>query len=62
MIVCIICTHVFIVYVTGLSMPGSSGDTENCIIGSQGLSFPIQKFTYSSETLKAFDLQQGRSR
>uniref|UniRef100_A0A3Q4BNJ1 Teneurin N-terminal domain-containing protein n=1 Tax=Mola mola TaxID=94237 RepID=A0A3Q4BNJ1_MOLML len=36
---------------------GSSGDTENCIIGSQGFRFPPQKFDYSSETLKAFDLQ-----
>lgn len=44
------------------SMLGSSGDSEDCAIGSQGLRVPTQKSYSSSETLKAFDQHQDQTR
>ncbi|XP_056229066.1 teneurin-3 isoform X4 [Seriola aureovittata] len=41
---------------------GSSGDSEDCAIGSQGLRVPTQKSYSSSETLKAFDQHQDQTR
>ncbi|XP_040892180.1 teneurin-3-like [Toxotes jaculatrix] len=41
---------------------GSSGDSEECAIGSQGLCVPTQKSYSSSETLKAFDQHQDQTR
>uniref|UniRef100_A0A672I683 Teneurin transmembrane protein 3 n=1 Tax=Salarias fasciatus TaxID=181472 RepID=A0A672I683_SALFA len=41
---------------------GSSGDSEDCGIGSQGLRVPTQKSYSSSETLKAFDQHQDQTR
>lgn len=41
---------------------GSSGDSEDCVIGSQGLCVPTQKSYSSSETLKAFDHHQDQTR
>lgn len=41
---------------------GSSGDSEDCVIGSQGLCVPTQKSYSSSETLKAFDQHQDQTR
>ncbi|XP_034457716.1 teneurin-3 isoform X6 [Hippoglossus hippoglossus] len=41
---------------------GSSGDSEDCTIGSQGLRVPTQKSYSSSETLKAFDQHQDQTR
>lgn len=43
-------------------VPGSSGDSEDCAIGSQGLRVPTQKSYSSSETLKAFDQHQDQTR
>ncbi|KAF3851799.1 hypothetical protein F7725_005154 [Dissostichus mawsoni] len=40
----------------------SSGDSEDCAIGSQGLRVPTQKSYSSSETLKAFDQHQDQTR
>lgn len=45
-----------------LSILGSSGDSEDCAIGSQGLRVPTQKSYSSSETLKAFDQHQDQTR
>ncbi len=45
-----------------LFMLGSSGDSEDCAIGSQGLRVPTQKSYSSSETLKAFDQHQDQTR
>ncbi|XP_076585560.1 teneurin-3 isoform X1 [Chaetodon auriga] len=41
---------------------GSSGDSEDCAVGSQGLRVPTQKSYSSSETLKAFDQHQDQTR
>uniref|UniRef100_A0A8D3APN0 Teneurin-3 n=1 Tax=Scophthalmus maximus TaxID=52904 RepID=A0A8D3APN0_SCOMX len=41
---------------------GSSGDSEDCALGSQGLRVPTQKSYSSSETLKAFDQHQDQTR
>lgn len=41
---------------------GSSGDSEDCAIGSHGLRVPTQKSYSSSETLKAFDQHQDQTR
>ncbi|XP_078138884.1 teneurin-3 isoform X1 [Centroberyx gerrardi] len=41
---------------------GSSGDSEDCGIGSQGPRVPTQKSYSSSETLKAFDQHQDQTR
>ncbi|KAM7009483.1 teneurin-3 isoform 2-T2 [Tautogolabrus adspersus] len=41
---------------------GSSGDSEDCAISSQGLRVPTQKSYSSSETLKAFDQHQDQTR
>ncbi|KAG7485144.1 teneurin-3 isoform X2 [Solea senegalensis] len=41
---------------------GSSGDSEDCVIGSHGLRVPTQKSYSSSETLKAFDQHQDQTR
>ncbi|XP_034043467.1 teneurin-3 isoform X3 [Thalassophryne amazonica] len=41
---------------------GSSADSEDCGIGSQGLRVPTQKSYSSSETLKAFDQHQDQTR
>lgn len=41
---------------------GSSGDSEDCGISSQGLRVPTQKSYSSSETLKAFDQHQDQTR
>ncbi|XP_014902034.1 teneurin-3 isoform X3 [Poecilia latipinna] len=41
---------------------GSSGDSEDCAIGSQGLRVPTQKSYSSSETLRAFDQHQDQTR
>lgn len=46
----------------GSVSPGSSGDSEDCAIGSQGLRVPTQKSYSSSETLKAFDQHQDQTR
>lgn len=48
--------------VSPVSPPGSSGDSEDCVIGSQGLCVPTQKSYSSSETLKAFDQHQDQTR
>lgn len=45
-----------------LSIWCSSGDSEGCAIGSQGLRVPTQKSYSSSETLKAFDQHQDQTR
>lgn len=55
-----LCVHV--VMCVCLSMLGSSGDSEDCAIGSQGLRVPTQKSYSSSETLKAFDQHQDQTR
>lgn len=63
MYVCIIfCLSVFLVIGVYLSVLGSSGDSEDCAIGSQGLRVPTQKSYSSSETLKAFDQHQDQTR
>ncbi|KAF6738628.1 Teneurin-3 [Oryzias melastigma] len=41
---------------------GSSVDSEECVIGSQGLRVPTQKSYSSSETLRAFDQHQDQTR
>uniref|UniRef100_A0AAV2LMT5 Teneurin N-terminal domain-containing protein n=1 Tax=Knipowitschia caucasica TaxID=637954 RepID=A0AAV2LMT5_KNICA len=41
---------------------GSSGDSGDCVLGSQGLRVPTQKSYSSSETLKAFDQHQDQTR
>uniref|UniRef100_A0A3Q2G126 Teneurin transmembrane protein 3 n=1 Tax=Cyprinodon variegatus TaxID=28743 RepID=A0A3Q2G126_CYPVA len=41
---------------------GSSGDSEDCAISSQGLRVPTQKSYSSSETLRAFDQHQDQTR
>ncbi|XP_037545849.1 teneurin-3 [Nematolebias whitei] len=41
---------------------GSSGDSEDCVIGSHGLRVPTQKSYSSSETLRAFDQHQDQTR
>ncbi|KAK7929739.1 hypothetical protein WMY93_006134 [Mugilogobius chulae] len=41
---------------------GSSGDSEDCVLSSQGLRVPTQKSYSSSETLKAFDQHQDQTR
>lgn len=71
-ILCIVCECVFlylclfmcvcVVMCVCLSMLGSSGDSEDCAIGSQGLRVPTQKSYSSSETLKAFDQHQDQTR
>ncbi|XP_075320418.1 teneurin-3-like [Odontesthes bonariensis] len=41
---------------------GSSGDSEDCAVRSQGLRVPTQKSYSSSETLRAFDQHQDQTR
>lgn len=53
-----VCVFVFVY----LSVLGSSGDSEDCAIGSHGLRVPTQKSYSSSETLKAFDQHQDQTR
>lgn len=58
-----ICAHVCACgHASDPSLPGSSGDSEDCVIGSQGLRVPTQKSYSSSETLKAFDQHQDQTR
>uniref|UniRef100_A0A8C7YU39 Teneurin transmembrane protein 3 n=1 Tax=Oryzias sinensis TaxID=183150 RepID=A0A8C7YU39_9TELE len=44
------------------ALSSSSVDSEECVIGSQGLRVPTQKSYSSSETLRAFDQHQDQTR